>query len=109
MNEGDPYNGRLYEATESMAKYFHQNAPSHHMVTTSFWHSFPNGEFWSNPADADVDYADVHAYLSTGWGPDASFIPPSMQETQAANVHSGKTSARLDGSQAANPSCRAGL
>ena len=45
-----------------MAAYFHQNDPSHHMVTTSFWPSFPNMEFWSNPSYSDVDYADLHAY-----------------------------------------------
>jgi hypothetical protein len=97
INEGDPYNGRHYEAAQAMAKYFDDNDPSKHMVTTSFWHSYPNGEFWSNPQFANVDYSDVHAYLSTGWGPDASFLPAELQETTAANVHSGKTSARLPG------------
>ena len=50
--------------------------PSRHMVTTSFWHSFPNLEFWSNPDYPDIDYADMHAYISTGGGrrqlPDAA-------------------------------------
>jgi hypothetical protein len=97
INEGDPYDGRLYEATEAMAKYFHQNDPSHHMVTTSFWSSFPNKEFWSNPLYADVDYADIHAYISTGWGVDASFLPASMLETRPGYVHTGGASAKLDG------------
>lgn len=97
INEGDPYNGNHYQAANAMAKYFDDNDPSRHMVTTSFWASFPNAEFWSNPQFANIDYADVHAYVSTGWGPDASFIPAEMQETNAANVHSGKTSARLPG------------
>ena len=44
------------------------------MVTTSFWASFPNKEFWSNPPYADVDYADLHAYISTGWGLTSSFL-----------------------------------
>ena len=75
INEGDPYNGHHYEAAEAMAKYFHQNDPSHHMVTTSFWASFPNKEFWSNPLYADIDYVDLHAYISTGWG----LTPPFSQ------------------------------
>jgi hypothetical protein len=97
INEGDPYDGHLYEATEAMAKYFHQNDPSHHMVTTSFWSSFPNQEFWSNPLYPDVDYADLHAYISTGWGVDASFLPANMLETRPAYVYSGTASAKIDG------------
>jgi hypothetical protein len=104
INEGDPYDGHLYEATEAMAKYFHQNDPSHHMVTTSFWSSFPNKEFWSNPAYADVDYADLHAYISTGWGVDASFLPANMLETRPAYLNSGNASAKLDGATQASAS-----
>jgi hypothetical protein len=99
INEGDPYNGHLYEATEAMAKYFHQNDPSQHMVTTSFWAGFPNEEFWSNPAYGDVAYADLHAYISTGWGQNASFLPGSMIETNPADVHTGNGSAKLVGAQ----------
>jgi uncharacterized repeat protein (TIGR01451 family) len=49
------------------------------LVTTSFWHSFPMYEFWGNPAYPDVDYADLHAYISTGWGEYAVIpdTPPS--------------------------------
>ena len=35
------------------------------MVTTSFWHSFPAEQFWMNNKYPNVDYADVHAYIST--------------------------------------------
>lgn len=102
INEGDPYNGHHYEAANSMARYMHQNDPSRHMVTTSFWASFPNREFWSNPAYADIDYADIHAYISTGWGLTASFLPASLTETNAANVRTGNASARITAASAAD-------
>jgi hypothetical protein len=95
VNEGDPYDGRLYEATEAMAKYFHENDPMKPLVTTSFWAAFPNKEFWSNPAYGDVDYADVHAYISTGWGLTSSFVSGSLLETRAGYVHTGGTSAKI--------------
>lgn len=47
--------------------------PNAHLVTTSFWHSFPAEAFWANPAYPNVDYADVHAYISTGWLKEAAF------------------------------------
>ncbi len=97
INEGDPYDGHLYEAADAMAKYFHQNDPAHHMVTTSFWAAFPNKEFWSNPQYSSLDYADLHAYISTGWGLDASFLPQSMIETRPGYVHSGTASAKISG------------
>lgn len=75
VNEGDPYNGNHYEAAAAMAAFFDRNDPAGHMVTTSFWHSFPNREFWSNPRYAAIDYADIHAYITTGWGAkNASFL-----------------------------------
>ena len=104
INEGDPYNSNLYNASEAMARYFHDNDPSRHMVTTSFWSSFPNKEFWSNPQYSDLDYADVHAYISTGWGLDASFLPASMVESQPANIHSGNASAKVNGASSTSTS-----
>ena len=80
-----------------MAKYFHQNDPLHPLVTTSFWAAFPNKEFWSNPSYSNIDYVDLHAYISTGWGLDASFLPQTMIETRPAYVHTGNASARLSG------------
>lgn len=104
INEGDPYNGRHYEAAEAMAKYFHQNDPSLHMITTSFWAGFPNKEFWSNPQASDIDYADIHAYISTGWGLDASFLPSNMLETRPAYVRSGNASAKVNGASQSSTS-----
>jgi hypothetical protein len=68
INEGDPYNGNHYDQTNSFAAYIHADDPSQHLVTTSTWHSFPVLEFWGNPSYPDVDYADLHAYISTGRG-----------------------------------------
>jgi uncharacterized repeat protein (TIGR01451 family) len=68
LNEGDPFNGNHYNQAQAFAQYIHEHDPNSHMVTTSFWHSFPMDEFWANPVYPDVDYADLHAYVSTGWG-----------------------------------------
>lgn len=97
VNEGDPYNGNHYEAANTMAQFFHQNDPSRHMVTTSFWHSFPNIEFWSNPLYKDIDYVDLHAYVSTGW-PDgrASFISKFPLDTDPTNRFGSAASVRID-------------
>ncbi len=97
INEGDPYNGNHYEAANSMARYFHRWDPSRHMVTTSMWASFPNKELWSNPDYGDLDYADLHAYLSTGW-PDqnASFVSTFALDTSASNQHNGLNAVRID-------------
>lgn len=102
VNEGDPYNGNHYNAAEAMAKYFHQNDPSHHMVTTSFWAAFPNQEFWSNPTFSDLDYADLHAYISTGWGLNASFVPPKRLDTSADNSHLGDPSFHITAEDSGN-------
>jgi hypothetical protein len=48
--------------------------PNDHLVTTSFWHSFPAKEFWANPQYPHVDYADIHAYVST------SFAAPAEKD-----------------------------
>lgn len=55
--------------------------PNAHLVTTSFWHSFPDEPFWASPDYPNVDYADVHAYVSTGWLNDPAY------ETDAALFH----------------------
>jgi hypothetical protein len=95
INEGDPYNGHHHEAANSMARYFHETDPSRHMVTTSFWASFPNMEFWLNPLFPDIDYTDIHAYISTGWGLTASFLPGPLTETTPAHIRTGNASARI--------------
>jgi hypothetical protein len=83
-NEGDPDNPNHYILADEMGKDFHcrvfgvpigpgdgqkctYDHPNDHLVTTSFWHSFPVDQFWGNSKYPNVDYADVHAYVSTGW------------------------------------------
>jgi len=63
LNEGDPYNGLHYTLADEFAKYMHQFAPNDHLISTSFWHSFPKDEFWTNPNYSNVDFADVHRYI----------------------------------------------
>lgn len=81
-NEGDPWLTEHYELTDEMGKYMHCTAfgaavgagdgqkcgykhPNAHLVTTSFWTSFPATQFWKNASYPNVDYADLHAYIST--------------------------------------------
>ncbi len=100
VNEGDPYNSLHYDAADAMAGFMHALDPNRHMVTTSFWGSFPNAEFWSNPQYPNVDYADLHAYISTGWGLTANFLDPAHIETDPADVRSAPVSARIDAGSA---------
>jgi len=67
LNEGDPFNGNHYDQAEALSKTIRATDPSQHLVTTSFWHSFPVKEFWANPDYPDLDYADFHAYIATTW------------------------------------------
>lgn len=99
VNEGDPYNGNHYGAANAMALYFDKDDPSQHMVTTSMWHSFPNPEFWSNPKFSALDYTDLHAYISTGWGEDASFIPSKNLETRPEYQYEGNNSYHIPANQ----------
>lgn len=88
-NEGDPFNVDHYALADELGKFMHcqvfgvsvganngdkclYDHPNDHLVTTSFWHSFPSELFWANKNYPNVDYADVHAYISTGWQEDPS-------------------------------------
>ncbi len=64
LNEGDPFNGLHYSLADEFGRYMHQFTPNKHLVTTSFWHSFPRNEFWANPDYPHLDYADLHAYAT---------------------------------------------
>ena len=87
-NEGDPGLTKHYELADEFGKFMHCRAfgvepgagdgkpcslrhPNAHMVTTSFWRFFPAREFWGNPKYPNVDYADVHAYVSSSFAPQA--------------------------------------
>ena len=80
VNEGNPGSGQLYDTTNHLAQTI--NALDHnHMATTSFWADFPASEFWGNTSYEFVHYADVHAYISSGWIDDRSL------ESDAAKYH----------------------
>ena len=100
-NEGDPNLVKHYELADEFGKFMHCRAfgvepgagdgipcalqhPNAHMVTTSFWKGFPAREFWSNAEYPNVDYADVHAYVSTSFAPDAD---RQLMQHDAAYYH----------------------
>ncbi len=106
-NEGDPFLTKHWEMTDEFGKFMHCGAfgvmvgagdskpctlehPNRHMVTTSFWHSFPGYDsqlgkgFWGNPKYPNVDYADGHAYIATSPAPDADKI---LMQEDAAYYH----------------------
>jgi hypothetical protein len=65
LNEGDPSSTNHYILADELGKYMRRFAPNQHLVTTSFWHSLPATNFWRNASYPNVDYADLHAYIST--------------------------------------------
>lgn len=90
LNEGDPASTAHFLMADEFGKYMHCRVfgvpvkaadgqrcelehPNAHPVTTSFWHSFPVEAFWTNPAYPNLDYIDIHAYVSTGWLGEAAF------------------------------------
>lgn len=80
LNEGNPGSAAHYDQTNHLAETI--DALDHnHMVTTSFWSSFPASKIWGNSNYPAIDYADVHAYISTGW------IRDSSLESDAAKYH----------------------
>jgi len=86
VNEGDPAAVKHYEMADEFGKFMHCRVfgvepgvgpgarctldhPNDHLVTTSFWRTFPAAEFWSNAAYPNLDYADLHAYIATSTAP----------------------------------------
>lgn len=67
LNEGDPFNGNHYDQANALGRVIRASDPNRHLVTTSFWHSFPVDDFWGNPDYPNLDYADFHAYITTTW------------------------------------------
>ncbi|MFN8443845.1 MAG: DUF5060 domain-containing protein [Caldilineaceae bacterium] len=80
MNEADPNSSRVYNLVDEFGKYMHcrvfgvaigagdqqpctYDHPNAHMITTSFWHSYPRDSFWANPAYPNVDYVNIHQYI----------------------------------------------
>jgi len=85
VNEGDPFNSRHYTLTDELGKYMHQFTPNKHLVTTSFWNSFPRTEFWANSNYPDVDFADVHRYI----GPTDPVFNDSALATEQISMQYG--------------------
>ena len=105
VNEGDPASVAHYEMADEFGKFMHCRVfgvepgrgdgarcaldhPNDHLVTTSFWRTFPAAQFWGNPAYPNLDYADLHAYVSTSPAPrddrqamqwDTAYYPPVAQ------------------------------
>lgn len=92
LNEGDPYNDRHYTLADEFAKYMHQFVPNNHLVTTSFWHSFPRTDFWANPSYPNIDYADIHRYIPKDTDP--TLFSDSALATQSL---SGQIGAKTSG------------
>jgi hypothetical protein len=101
VNEGNPASRRHFELADEFGKYMHYGVfgervrsgfdhPNDHLVTTSFWHSFPVKEFWANPEYSHVDYADIHAYVSTSFAPPAE---KSAMQWDSARYHTWHSSA----------------
>jgi hypothetical protein len=63
LNEGDPWNGLHYTLADEFGKYMHKFQPDDHLVSTSFWHSFPRDNFWDNQEYPHIDFADYHQYI----------------------------------------------
>lgn len=82
LNEGDPFSIYHYDQVNDLGRIIRATDPNRHLVTTSFWHSFPVNEFWANPNYPYVDYADFHAYIDTSWldAPDDILDPVVKQQ-----------------------------
>jgi PKD repeat protein len=63
-NEGPPTSAEHYELAQDFGQFMHTYDSHPHLVTTSFWSEWVPS-FWSdNENYPDIDYADIHAYLS---------------------------------------------
>lgn len=109
LNEGDPWNSRHYTLAEEFGRYMHcqvfgetaavsdpgrcsQENPNAHLVSTSFWHSFPKEEFWANSSYANIDFADVHEYIPEDRSAeysDTAFATASLSEEFGARQPRG--------------------
>ncbi len=63
LNEGNPANPNHFILADELGEYMHHYTPNAHLVSTSFWHSFPATNFWLNPQYNEVDFADLHLYI----------------------------------------------
>ena len=99
VNEGDPASERHYTLADEFGAYMRQFAPNHHLVTTSFWHSLPATAFWKNASYPNLDYVDLHAYVSTSQATEfnaASAKDPVVRTRCGTNNGCFKTSMKND-------------
>ncbi len=75
VNEGGPGMAH-FDIANHLAEVIEQ-LDKNHMATTSFWYGFYEN-FWGNTAYPSLNYADVHAYTSTGTIIDPILNDPSM-------------------------------
>lgn len=98
LNEGDPASTLHFTQADEFGAYMHQFAPDDHMVSTSFWHSFPRTQFWANPSYPNIDLADIHQYVPET---DATF-----SDTALATVNLSLTVGALQPGGAGKPVIR---
>ena len=106
FNEGNPTNLDHIAAVASCGRFFKQNDPNRHLVTTSNYHSFPPA-MWRHP---DIDIADIHmgmGYNPTwgnriwpGWDGNWSYAnraydPGSLFMLDESTFHTGRRSLRI--------------
>jgi hypothetical protein len=77
-NEGNPSDTKAFDQVNKLAGFMHQ-WDHNHMVSTSFWTSFPASTLWNNASYPNPDYADVHAYTDTS--------PVPVDEHDAASLY----------------------
>ena len=81
-------------ALDALIGDMHQLDPNRHMATTSTWATFPASQFWGNSAYPDIDYADLHAYVSTGLGSYEWSAPSGMTvDTNPADTYNASQGA----------------
>jgi len=106
-NEGDPGSLAHWQTTDELGKTMSCRVfgvpvnrtdsqkctldhPNAHLVTTSFWHSFPGYDsqtgygIWGNPKYPNIGYADGHAYITTS---PASATEKALMEKDSAFYH----------------------
>ncbi len=110
LNEGNPASPAHFTMADELARYMKYGVfgqtppealagpdpdlhPNAHLVTTSFWHSFPCTEIWRNDEYRFLDYADLHAYVSTSY---AGLADRERMQHDAALYHSWHSAATAE-------------
>ncbi len=95
VNESNPFNTASYTLTDEFGKYLHcrvfgvdpgsgdsqkcnLNHPNSHLSSTSTWSQWPKDQFWANSNYPNVDFTDIHRYISKS--PD-SWMDPNFYDT----------------------------